>query len=224
MKEIIQMSLKRSLALTVVGVCFLATALFFVTTGSANTATRRSTAKAVTFNKDVAPIFFQKCADCHHAGEAAPFSVLRLQGASPWAKSIKGKSRQPSKCPLARRPHFGQFANDRRPDSAADRYHHGMGRRRRSRGKCQGPSAAPSSPMAGASASLMSSLEAEEYTVEASGPDEYQYFEVATNFTEDKYIQMAEARPGNRQGRPHIIAFIVPARRPNTTKMTKAQR
>ena len=33
-------------------------------------------AKNVTFNKEVAPIFYKSCAECHRPGEAAPFSVL----------------------------------------------------------------------------------------------------------------------------------------------------
>ncbi len=32
--------------------------------------------RAVTFTKDVAPIVFARCAQCHHPGEAAPFSLL----------------------------------------------------------------------------------------------------------------------------------------------------
>src|SRR5262249_53446009 len=48
-------------------------------------------AKVVTFNKDVAPIFHAKCAECHHPGEAAPFSTLTYKDARPWAKSIKEK-------------------------------------------------------------------------------------------------------------------------------------
>ena len=50
----------------------------------------------------------------------------------------------------------------------------------------------------------------EEFTLEATGPDEYQYFEIPTNFKEDKYVQMAEARPGNRKIVHHIIAFVQP--------------
>src|SRR5262249_21753497 len=30
----------------------------------------------VTFARDVAPIVFEKCATCHHPGQAAPFSLL----------------------------------------------------------------------------------------------------------------------------------------------------
>ena len=50
----------------------------------------------------------------------------------------------------------------------------------------------------------------EEFTLEAKGPDEYQYFEIPTNFKEDKYVQLAEARPGNRAVVHHIIAFVQP--------------
>ena len=50
----------------------------------------------------------------------------------------------------------------------------------------------------------------EEFTLEAKGPDEYQYFEIPTNFKEDKYVQLAEARPGNRDVVHHIIAFVQP--------------
>ncbi|HXG67839.1 MAG TPA: hypothetical protein VNO70_22255, partial [Blastocatellia bacterium] len=58
----------------------------FITTDSAANNNAR---KAVTFNKDVAPIFFNSCADCHRPGEAAPFSVLSYKEARPWARSIK---------------------------------------------------------------------------------------------------------------------------------------
>jgi hypothetical protein len=64
----------------------------------------------------------------------------------------------------------------------------------------------------------------EEYTVEASGPDEYQYFDVPTNFKEDKYVQMAEARPGNRKVVHHVIAFVVPPGQPSLNMVPKEQR
>ena len=33
-------------------------------------------ARNVTFSKDVAPIFFKNCAECHRPGESAPISLL----------------------------------------------------------------------------------------------------------------------------------------------------
>lgn len=43
--------------------------------------------KHVTFNRDIAPIFYGYCAPCHHAGEAGPFPLLTFADA-------KGRARQ----------------------------------------------------------------------------------------------------------------------------------
>ena len=47
-----------------------------------------------------------------------------------------------------------------------------------------------------------------EYHVPASGTIDYQYIVIPTGFTEDKYVQLAEARPGNTKLVHHIIAFV----------------
>jgi mono/diheme cytochrome c family protein len=36
----------------------------------------RDAASTPTFNRDIAPIIYGKCASCHRPGEAAPFSLL----------------------------------------------------------------------------------------------------------------------------------------------------
>ena len=48
-------------------------------------------ARQVTFAKDVAPIFQQKCQDCHRPGAMAPMSLVSYQDARPWARAIKNK-------------------------------------------------------------------------------------------------------------------------------------
>jgi hypothetical protein len=48
-------------------------------------------AKPVTFTKDIAPIFQEKCQDCHRPGTAAPMSLITYEEARPWAKSIKAR-------------------------------------------------------------------------------------------------------------------------------------
>lgn len=47
-----------------------------------------------------------------------------------------------------------------------------------------------------------------EYDVPAKGTIEYTYFVVPAGFTEDRWVTMAEARPGNRKLVHHIIAFV----------------
>jgi hypothetical protein len=46
------------------------------------------------------------------------------------------------------------------------------------------------------------------FQIPASGVIEYQYVIIPTGFTEDKWVQMAEARPTNRPMVHHIIAYV----------------
>ena len=46
------------------------------------------------------------------------------------------------------------------------------------------------------------------FKVPTSGTVDYQYVRLPTNFTEDKYVQFAEAVPSDREHVHHIIAFI----------------
>jgi len=45
--------------------------------------------RPVTYAKDVAPIFQEKCQQCHQPNSIAPMSLLTFENARPWAKSIK---------------------------------------------------------------------------------------------------------------------------------------
>jgi hypothetical protein len=180
---------------------------------------------AVTFTKDIAPILYSKCAECHRPGEAAPFSVLSYKEVRPWARSIKDKVVSHEMPPWHADPHFGQWSNDRRLSNdqiqkIAAWVDHGA-----AEGNAADLPAAPTFPDGWSIGKPDVVFQiAEETTLDATGPDEYQYFDVPTNFTEDKYIQMAEARPGNRKIVHHIIAFTVPAGSPSLANMNQAQR
>jgi hypothetical protein len=179
---------------------------FSTSNGSAN-----SGKKEVTFSKDVAPIFFKNCAECHRPGEAAPMSLLSYKDARPWARSIRENVLTRAMPPWHADPHYGQFMNDRRLtkeqiDTIAEWVDSGA--------KEGNPKDLPPTPKfvdgwTIGQPDLVLSMP-EEFTLAASGPDEYQYFEIPTNFTEDKYVQLAEARPGNRKIVHHIIAFVQP--------------
>ena len=115
----------KRLALIVVGVAALAS--FKATAQSPATHT-----SAPTFAKDVAPIMFNKCANCHRPGEVAPMSLLSYEDARPWAKAIKAKV-------VAREmPPWGADmtqtladAQRHQPVAEGDRHHRGVGRWRR---------------------------------------------------------------------------------------------
>jgi hypothetical protein len=44
-----------------------------------------------TYAKDVAPILFRRCVECHRAGEAAPMPLVTYKEVRPWAKAIREK-------------------------------------------------------------------------------------------------------------------------------------
>src|SRR5262245_39872326 len=92
--------------------CLAITGLFLLPASQADTT--KTSPKQVTFTKDVAPIFFKNCAECHRAGEAAPFSVISYKDVRPWAKSIREKVVNREMPPWHADPHVQEFKNDRR--------------------------------------------------------------------------------------------------------------
>ena len=51
------------------------------------------TSEAVTFTKDIAPIFQAKCESCHRPDSMAPMSLVTYENARPWARSIHADAR-----------------------------------------------------------------------------------------------------------------------------------
>src|SRR6185503_1632756 len=48
----------------------------------------------VTFNKDIAPVVFNHCAECHHPRGSAPFSLLAYEDVKKRAKQIADVTRR----------------------------------------------------------------------------------------------------------------------------------
>src|SRR5262245_65784541 len=101
--------MKRLFVSVVVAVGFASHALIVTPSSSAVLS-----GKSATFAKDVASIFFKKCAECHRPGESAPMSLLSYKDARPWAKSIREKVISREMPPWHADPHVGEFSNDRR--------------------------------------------------------------------------------------------------------------
>jgi mono/diheme cytochrome c family protein len=72
-------------------------------------------AKAVTFTKDVAPIFQSKCESCHRTDGMAPMSLVSYEDARPWAKSIASRvgARQMPPWHIDKTVGIQKFKNDR---------------------------------------------------------------------------------------------------------------
>ncbi len=171
-------------------------------------ASHRSNAAKVTFTKDVAPILYKNCAECHRAGEIAPMSLLSYQEARPWAKSIRERVVERSMPPWSADPKYGHWANDPRLsekeiDTIVEWVNAGA-----PKGDDKDLPPAPKFTDGWAIGQPDVVLEMqEEYSVPADGTVPYLYFSMPTGFTEDKWIQAMEIRPGNRSVVHHVIAY-----------------
>src|SRR5215472_2658280 len=162
-----------------------------------------------TFSKEVAPILYKNCVSCHRPGEIAPISLLTYEQARPWAKSIREKVLSGQMPPWHASESRGTFVNDRRLTDAEKNTLIGWV----DAGAPQGdPKDLPPTPRFAegwqiGKPDLVLSMP-KPYDVPASGTIEYQFFAIPTNFTEDKWIQAIEVRPGNRSVVHHILAFV----------------
>src|SRR3954468_4396517 len=100
------MTIRHSLA--AIGLCALP-----VLGASQLAAQSPAAAPAPTFSKDVAPILYKNCTNCHRPGEIGPMSLLTYKEARPWAKSIATRVANATMPPWHADPAHGQFLNDR---------------------------------------------------------------------------------------------------------------
>jgi uncharacterized protein DUF3471 len=225
------MSIKRSFQLSLAAIICLTVGFVFITTSAASDegATKKPANKTtnnndVTFTKDVAPIFFNNCAECHRPGEGAPFSALSFKEVRPWAKSIREKVANRQMPPWHADPHYGEFKNNRalsqKEIDTIVAWVDGGAKEGDVKDLPPAPKFADGWNIG--QPELVIQIP-EEYTYKP-GVDEYQYFDVDPKFTEDKYVTNVEARPGNRKIVHHILAFIIPPGSPNMARMTTDQR
>jgi hypothetical protein len=173
-----------------------------------------------TFYKDVLPVFQKNCQECHRPGEAGPMSFLTYDSARPWAKAIKAAVVSRKMPPWFADPHYGKFANDRTLSAAdistivswVD-----TGARAGNVKDAPKPVQFVEGWEIGKPDLVLEMPQA--FNIPASGTIDYQYIMLPTNFTEDKFVQFAEARPGDRERVHHIIAFIMDKDNPMLKQM-----
>ncbi|HLG97287.1 MAG TPA: hypothetical protein VKX49_13330 [Bryobacteraceae bacterium] len=166
-------------------------------------------ASVPTFSKDVAPIIYQNCATCHRAGEMAPMSLLTYKDARPWAKSIRQYVATGKMPPWhATEPH-GYFLNDRRLSEADKETLIAWADGGAPEGDAKDLPPAPKFVegwQIGKPDVVLTMPK--RFDVPAKGTIDYQYFTIPTNFTEDKWVQAMEIRPGTRSVVHHIIVYM----------------
>ncbi len=83
-------------------------------TASRETAQNPQGGAHVTFNRDIAPILYRSCAQCHRPGEAAPFSLLTYSDAKRHARQIAEVTQSRAMPPWLPEPQELKFADELR--------------------------------------------------------------------------------------------------------------
>jgi hypothetical protein len=165
----------------------------------------------VTFHKNVQPILQARCQECHRAGEAAPMSLVTYKETRPFAKAIREAVKTRRMPPWHADPHVGKFANDRSlSQTEIDTLSEWA-----DSGAPEGDAADAPPPARFASGWAIGKPDAvfevsKAFPVPAAGTIEYTYFIVPSGFTEDKWVEQVEVRPGARDVIHHIVAMVRP--------------
>ena len=166
-------------------------------------------AYSATFTKDVAPIFFARCAGCHRPNDVAPMSLLDYKSARPWAKAIREAVLARKMPPWFADPRWGSFANDARLSDSEIETIKAWADGGAAEGDAKDLPAAPvfiegwrlGKP------DIIIDI-GQDFNVKP-GRDAYEHFTVPANFSEGRWIRAAEIRPGNRKVVHHVHVSVV---------------
>ena len=163
----------------------------------------------VTFHKDVEPILQKHCQECHRPGEIAPFSLLSYSDARPWAKAIRADLLTKKMPPWFADPQVGHFSNDRSltAEEVSKVVSWVDGGAKEGNPKDSPKALAFADGWNIHKPDVVLSMK-ESFHLPATGDIPYQYVVLPTQFTEDKWVQMAEARPSDRSVVHHVVIFI----------------
>lgn len=170
-----------------------------------------------TFTKDVAPILYQRCLECHRPGEAAPMSFRDYKEVRPWAKAIRSQVVAKTMPPWDADPKVDNFSNNRSLTEAQiatiTKWADG--------GAPEGnPKDMPKMPEFTAGWQIgkpdMVFDSGVDFKIPAEGVVPYQYFKVDPGFKEDTWIQAVEVRPQQRSQVHHILVLMQEGGKPVT--------
>jgi hypothetical protein len=181
-----------------------------------------SSAQSVTWSEHVAPIVFNHCTSCHRPGEIAPFSLTNYAEAYNWANMMQYVTEIRYMPPWKADPNFGveylgeNFLTD---DKIATIKAWVDG------GAPQGdPALEPPLPVFPTGSQVgtpdLTLSFTQSYVHKGTGQDEYRYFVLPTELTQNKNLVALEMRPGNTKIVHHALFW---ADTSNTAEALDAQ-
>ena len=182
-----------------------------VVAGTAAAAPAMAADGTPTFTKDVAPIFYKSCIECHRATMFAPMSLTSFEDARPWLRSIKQRVMARTMPPWGADMPHGVLRNDPRlTDQEVQTIVSWI-----DGGAPKGEMADMPKMPALADGWTIGKPDAvysmtEDYRIPASGTIEYLYLRIPVNLPEDRWYTAVEIKPSARAHVHHIIAYTEP--------------
>ena len=153
---------------------------------------------SLTFNKDVAPIIFQRCSVCHRPGQAAPFELLGYSDVQKRAKQIVEVTQKRIMPPWLPDPSYVHFAGERRLNATELGTLQQWASEDMAEGSAVDLPPRPEWPggwLLGKPDLVVTMPEA--YSVPAESPDIYRNFVIPIPLTQARYIRAEDMNPGN---------------------------
>lgn len=163
----------------------------------------------VTFSRDIAPILWARCVECHRAGQVAPFPLTSYKDAAKRAAHLVEVTQSRRMPPWKAEPGIGHFVGDRRLSDAELELLASW----EQAGAPEGvPADLPPLPTFNEGWQLGEPdlvLEMpEEFEVPADGENVFRWFAIPVNLPKDRMVQAVEFRPGNPQIVHHSLIFF----------------
>lgn len=170
---------------------------------------------APTFTKDVAPILYKACVECHRPTMFAPMSLTTYEDARPWLRSIKQRVSARTMPPWGSDMPHGIFKNDPRlSDKEVETivsWIDGGAPKGDMKDMPELPAFVEGWTIGKPDAIYTMT---EDFTIPATGAVEYQYLRIPVNLPEDRWFKAIEIKPGARAQVHHVIAFTQPSDEP----------
>ena len=202
-----------TLSARTVAVCMLgvscATAAAFAEHQSPSVHRAKPSEPQVTFNRDIAPILFSRCAPCHHPGEAGPFPLLSYADAQGRARQIAAVTAKRFMPPWLPEPQELKFADELRLSDQQI----ALLQKWVEQGAVQGaPADLPRAPkfvtgwQLGRPDKIVQAEKA--YLLPASGSDMYWNFVFRAPVDRTRWLEAIEIRPGDKRVIHHANILV----------------
>ena len=168
--------------------------------------------REVTFHRDITPILYKHCSECHREGEIAPFPLMSYQDAAKRAEWIVENVTQRKMPPWKAEHGHGEFFGERRMTDAEIAT---LTTWQKSDAPEGSPSDAPPVPTYASGWGLGEPdviLESPyDVTVPADGPDVFHHIVIPLGNAAGREVAAVEFRPGNPRVVHHALLLVDPA-------------